>query len=417
MRQDTPSQLVLGRLAATALSFVTGPLIARSIGAEGRGETAAVLALFYLVPILVGLGVPLEVRRVAASTRTGAVIRGARILSLFAVAPSLLFAFVLHGTLLEGLEPTTAFVAACGVASTPITILWMCDISVLVALGKFRKVIVIQILQPLFYLCCIAIIALISELTAANVLVSYLVANSVVATIGWFFTSRSDQGFSPPPSKLFKSSLKFSGSSIAEAASNRLDQAIMIPIIGSYQAGLYAVAVSITVLPTVFGQALGAAYFREVAVARQERAKILQRAIGETVAMSLVLVPISMLAVTVLVPLVFGSEFVGAILPGLVLAVASSGSVLLLVMSMLLGAQGKGWVMTSGQIGSLFMGIGALLLFGPSGGALAAAGASVLAAATGVIVLAILGRFPFRAFLLSADHLRGAIITLVKRKA
>src|SRR5689334_5155238 len=63
IRSDVPFQITIANFASLVFSFLTVPVIARAVGAEGRGETAAVVAAFVFVPVLLGLGIPLEVRR------------------------------------------------------------------------------------------------------------------------------------------------------------------------------------------------------------------------------------------------------------------------------------------------------------------------------------------------------------------
>ena len=75
---DTPAHIALANVAASAIALITAPIIARSIGAAGRGETAAALAAFALVPIVLAIGMPIELRRVWATARADSLVRSFR---------------------------------------------------------------------------------------------------------------------------------------------------------------------------------------------------------------------------------------------------------------------------------------------------------------------------------------------------
>ena len=71
---NSPMTMLGSRLSVAALGLISAPLIAQALGPSGRGETASALATMYLVPILLALGMPFEVRRrVLADGGMGAV--------------------------------------------------------------------------------------------------------------------------------------------------------------------------------------------------------------------------------------------------------------------------------------------------------------------------------------------------------
>src|SRR3974390_2061690 len=50
--------LTAAKVLASASGFITGPLLARALGAGGRGDLAAVQVPFLLAPVIIGLGIP-----------------------------------------------------------------------------------------------------------------------------------------------------------------------------------------------------------------------------------------------------------------------------------------------------------------------------------------------------------------------
>ena len=95
---DSPSAVALGRFLSMGFSLLTAPLIARSLGVEGRGYVAGMLALIAVAPVMVGLGVPLAVRRrVLAGFDRTTIASSARSLALLGLAPSMVMALGLNG--------------------------------------------------------------------------------------------------------------------------------------------------------------------------------------------------------------------------------------------------------------------------------------------------------------------------------
>lgn len=378
-KADSPSYMLLGRAAAAGMALVSSPVIGRAIGPDGRGETAAAIALFLLVPVLLSLGLPLEVRRRAAIGQGADAIRSARAIAIISSLPAFLIAGICHFTIFEGFSSEARAIATFGICLTPLTFSWICDLSYLIAHQRFRDVFALQMVQPALF-TVLVLTAWISGLaTTATVLSANLVGFVATFFIGLRLTGVKLKGSRMNLREIWRDSLGYAGSSVAESASFRLDQILVLPLIGAYQAGLYSVAATIAVIPVAIGQALGAAFFTPIARAtKSERGAIQAEATRAGFTLALFSIPPTILLSAIGIPIAFGSDFSGSV-PVAAIALVGSGLLLVAyVVSMALAADQKGGRMTAAQSLSLAVAIGLLLVLGPPLGAIGAAIASSL---------------------------------------
>lgn len=377
LRTESPSLLVVGRLSATALAFLTAPIVARAIGPEGRGETAAAIALFTIVPIVLAIGVPLEVRRLAAIGQGAEALRAARIFCLGALPVSIAVGVIAYLTLFASFDSSARLVAAIGIAVCPLMMSWTCDLSVLIASGRFRGVMALQLVQPVTYLLFVIVFLLAGVLSTGTVLVANI-AGTVSAFITGATLSRIPlRGVTYRLGGLLRGGVRFAGSSIAEAASSRLDQVIALPLIGAVQAGLYSVAVTVASIPLAVGQALGATYFPIIARTEPEERRVhKEEAVRVAVAGALMCLPLIAIGSWLGIPILFGSEFFAAVPVAWISGLGTCALIVAYVCSMVLAAEGRGYRMTLAQLLALGVAILLLFLLAPRFGAVGAAAAS-----------------------------------------
>lgn len=383
MNTNSPALLLLGRLGASGLALMSAPIVARAIGPEGRGETAAALALFALVPIFLGLGLPLELRRLVAVEGDTSSVRPARRLVAMSALVSLPVAFICSISIFSTFDGEAKLAATIGVALTPLTLSWICDTSVLVARRDYRGIVALQLLQPLSYLLGVAALWAASLATTSSVLWVYLASNAVSFAFGIWRVRASRHGAEPATGQLLRGSLRFAGGSLAEAASNRLDQVLALPVLGAAQAGFYSVGVTIGLAPLALAQALGTASFTHIAKAQgRRRRRLVNQSIAQVASLSFVSSLILSLVGPYLVVVLFGDAFRGAEWAIRVSAVACMLASISLQASTVLIATGKAGKLAVSQVFSLVTGIGFLFLLGPEFGAVGAALASAIGYAT-----------------------------------
>lgn len=415
LRGESPFLLVIGRLGATALAFITAPIIARAIGPIGRGETAAALAAFAIAPILLAFGVPLEIRRLAAVGQAAESLRTGRVICLLAVPVAVALGLLGYFTLFASFDASARLVAAIGVATSPLAMAWMCDLGVLIATGRLRGVMFMQLLQPVVYLLAILAFWTAGMIDTSTVLIANVIGTLATCVLGVALTRVPVRGGRYPLGEMLRGGGRFAGSSMAEAASTRLDQMVALPLIGAFQAGIYSAAVTVAALPFALGQALGAHYFPLIARAEgDERGQLKEQSIRVSTALALICVPVMVPAIWIGVPLLFGHEF-GPAVPVAWLSLAGTCTMIVAyVCSMALAAEGHGKRMTIAQTVSLAVAMGLLFLLAPRWGAMGAAAASSLSYVTLLVSLLVGMGVRFRQSLPGLADFPLAILTLVR---
>lgn len=371
--------MVAGQLGSAGLALLSSPIVARAIGPDGRGETAAATSLFFLVPIVLALGVPLELRRRAATDEAHPLIRAARLIALASSIAAAGLAVFVYLTIFSSFEEPARVAASIGVLLSPVSIVWMCDVSVLVAHQRYRAVFAMRMIQPSVYLALVLFFWVVGLSSTSTVLWSSIAGLMATSIVGIVLTKTSLRGERVSVSDLNRSSLSFSGSAIAEAASSRLDQVVALPLIGAAQAGLYAVAATVAMIPLALGQATAAAVFSPIARSSGDaRSRLQAEAVRESIVIASVSCPIVAVASVFGIPFVFGSDFGDAVPVACVCLVGSAALIVAYVSSMSLAADNKGMRMTVAQVVSLAFAIGCLLILGPWLGAIGASIASSL---------------------------------------
>lgn len=375
---NSVSLVAISRIVSMGLTLMTAPIIARAIAPVGRGETATAIAAITIVPIFVGFGLPLEIRRRAATRDSRSSVRAARDVCAVLFLPSALISLILFFTVFSSMPHAVAITASVGVGLAPLSVSWLCDQSVMIGRGNFRAVALIQLAQPVMYVLIVSVGFLVGVITVQYVIVANLAGVFLAFVVGLCVCRASFLGARDSRKSVVGGGVKYAGSSIVEASANRLDQILVLPLIGSFGSGLYSIAVTVSSIPLSIGHALGAHFFN--LSARQEPSA---RSVGgEAIRSSIVLVSIfvAIIALTVpfLVPVIFGPDFEGAVPSVLVSLVGSLFMTIAYVGSMVLAGAGRGRTMTYAQLGCLIVGISLLYIFAPIWGALGASVASAL---------------------------------------
>lgn len=378
-RMNAPWVITAARFAILGSGLVTAPLVARAVGPEGRGLTASALATLAILPFVLGVGLPMAVRRRAAIESVSEIVRTVRLFAFFLVVPATLLGLLAKGVFLSGLTGAQSLVFMAGAAATPLFISALADESVLIVRKQFLGVAIYRAAQPVVYFVIVVCTTLTGTLDVTWIIVAMASGTVASGVVGSVLVRVGLRGPRVPMRPLLRQGISYAGSELAEVSQNRLDQVVMVSLIGASQAGLYAVAVTLATLPVVLGHAVGAAVFREVANAQgAERDDLVARTLRAANLMGIV-ASASLAGVTPLVvPFLFGKEFIGAV-PVTLIALAGSTAILTgYVATVLLGAEGAGRSMTLAQVAGVFTGIGLLFVLGPRFLAIGAAVASSL---------------------------------------
>jgi O-antigen/teichoic acid export membrane protein len=414
----SPVLVAVGQLVASGLTLVSAPIVARAIGPEGRGLTAAAIACFVIVPVVLGFGMPLELRRRAGTPNGPAAIRTARLIALAATLPAALLGMVLATTLFGEADAATRWSIGIGVAATPATVWIASAISVLVAHRRFIDVLILRVTPPFVYVVVVIVIwAATGRVEVWEVVAGNLAGTLVAALLATWMIRPGATAERVPARQLLRGSAPFAGGSLAEALVAQLPQILAISVLGLRDAGFYSVAATIGMAPLALAHALGAASFSHIALADDEDRTPLvvesTRLAVTAAAASAVLV----LAVSPAVPLVFGEAFAEAAPVTAGMAIFTFGAVGSYALAMSLVALGRGWRTTSVNVTMLVIGVGGFLLLGATSGAIAAAIGMGAGALVSLVVALLHMRLPVAAMIPRPGDLLGLVRMLLRRNA
>lgn len=337
--------------------------------------TAAALAAVTITGVAIGMGVPLAVRRRAVDPgERDDAVRSARRIAWHTVPPATLIGVALAFTLLADLDAlaTLAFIIAMGMAG--LTVSWSVDANVLVAERRYFRILWLGSIQTVAYFIVVLVLWITGSMSVAAVLFAHAAGTLAAFLLGrrWVTVSRARAG---SVRSLIAEGFRLWGSQAAEIASARLDQLLVLPIIGASPTGLYSVAATIGSLPVTIGLAFGTSAFRDFV--RERSIEQMRSAVRMAVAIAGLLAATVALVSIWGIPLLFGEQFRGAIPLAFITLM---GGVLVTgnyVCSMALIAVQRGGSMTLVQVSGLVVG---LLLLVPGGLLWGAFGAAVASA-------------------------------------
>jgi len=315
MRASSPLWIALGRLGASLLSFASAPVLARILGPEGRGITAAVLAAAFIAPALLSLGLPFWVRRQSLLGRGRAATRNSRLLIVLTTPVAFAIGVAASIALLPDVNATTLAASITAIASAPLTVWWMCDEGRLLAVGAYRQVAWLLMVQPAVVLAAVLVgffpgwvdvpFVLYASSAGAFLTVVYgCIAVARVSTIG------EDAEHRMRMLPTIAASIKFYIPTLLEATAARLTSTLALPLAGAYAAGLYSVAATLASAPVALGHAAAASHARTLpdedgVIRRDSEVRGVRQSLAIGIAVTAVGAPLS----PWLVPLVFGQEF------------------------------------------------------------------------------------------------------------
>jgi O-antigen/teichoic acid export membrane protein len=375
-------------------AFLTGPILARVLGPEGRGLLAGVLAPIGLVTLLLSFGIPEATTHFAA--RFPKALRRLTVVSICGGAAAGILALVaLHvyadvavsdpvaqrlvrnlSWLLPGIMAVAALRAVV-LGSSRFT-----TVNVERSIGAFARLALIVGLAASGALT----IGTAACATEGAVLV---VALLVVVPAAIRLSTDADDAL-PRPGRMISYGLHVWPGVVAGVVLLRADQAMMLPLAGAEQLGLYAVAVAIAEVLN-----LGVIALRDVllpTVSKDWNVDVLTRASRCFVVLMAPVLLVTILLVPVGLPLLYGEDFTPAVPMAQILCL----SALPFGVSMLLGAglmAARRPGLTSVVQGiSAVVALGGLVLLLPLLGGRGAALVSLIAYAMGALLSALICR-------------------------
>lgn len=256
-------------LFTTAVSAVTGLVLARLLSPTGRGHFAAVSAYFGLSLVIFELGIGSAVVYFIAKLNVAQAhyVRTASALLL----PLGLFAAIateVLGLALRSGSPTRASAFMVLPLSIIVTFAGAAPTFALqsLSLGKWNLV---RLAQPAAFLMLIVSTALMSSLSVLTVVNLMTISLIVQTSLSWYFYTRINATAGHLTRRYVRPMLRFGMLNMSSNAPNslnsRLDQLVLAAMVSSAALGQYAVAVSISVLATPLVVAFGNVAFPSLA--------------------------------------------------------------------------------------------------------------------------------------------------------
>jgi O-antigen/teichoic acid export membrane protein len=358
--------------------LITGPIVARALGVDGRGDLAAITAVLTVGPWVLDLGLSSwlareRARGVGREELLGAALPVAFACSLIGVVA----AIPLSQALGQGRPVVTAFLQV-GLFLMPVSVGLHTVAGLATGESRWGLVVATRVVGTVLPALGIVALAVLGRLTLISAAAAYLVGGFlggllflqvVRGTRRLVFDRRRTAAASSFGVKSWLST-------VAATANNRLDQVLMAGLVPSRELGLYAIAVTTASLALSLVGAVSDVLFPRVAEGDRAIA-----ARSTRITMSLVATAGVMLAVLSpwLIPFVFGEAFTSAVPMVVILLMASVPMAGAFVLSFALIAANNPQAAMYAEFVAFAFTIPALILLLPDYGGLLAAVVSLLA--------------------------------------
>jgi O-antigen/teichoic acid export membrane protein len=376
------ARLTVANALAAATGFITGPLLARALGASGRGDLQAIIVPLQLTPIVLSFGITAYAYRTLPRGQTVDEVIPSLGLPLLVIGLIAATAAVpIADALAAGRETVRSYLIV-GFMATPFALLIMLLSSSLAALERWRAVVAMSVIPFAVPFVAIVGLAAFGQLTVATAAAATIFGSLLAVVPGLpLLVSVRKPAFRP---SLVREGVSFGMRSwlggLAQIANGRLDQVLMITLVPSGQLGLYAVA---TTISGAFGLVAGAVCPPLMARIGSGERHLMPQAVRMTVTVTIGLNLAVALVTPILLPLLFGPEFRAATPMALVLLAASVPLAGASVLSTALQADGVPLIPSIGEgIALIVTVVGLIVLLPPLQGmgaavvSLAAYGAS-----------------------------------------
>jgi O-antigen/teichoic acid export membrane protein len=391
---DAPPRRTLKAFAGlTAVQFlqlgtglVTGPLLARSLGADGRGVLAAIAVPLGVLPFVCQLGLGSFAVNAAAKGRPPSEVFGSLAVPLAVVGALTAAATPLIVPVFSNGRELIEHYLTIGLLLLPLGLLLNLVLDIGWGLSLWRVLVKTRAAIPLFTLVATVGLFAAGRLSVQNAAL-VAIAGGLMPAIALVPVMRRI-GRPQFRAGLLREGLGFGvrawPGTMASLANQRLDQLVMIPLVPSRELGLYAVAVTIASLSSLLSSQLITVRLPRIAAGEHGLLPQTVRRLFLVVLFTQVWLAIA--TVFLLVP-VFGPEFADAKPLVFVLLLATLGNSAVGTLGQALAGTGRPGAPSVGEMVSLAITIPGLLVLLPSMGAMGAALVSAVAYNTTLAVL------------------------------
>jgi O-antigen/teichoic acid export membrane protein len=369
-RRGSVAQLLGASYLITLLAMVSGPVVARVLGPTDRGLFASATVYGTVAVQLLNLGVSLAIahsltNRLEPPERLlGAALRFAAA----TVLPAFLAAALTVGLLLEHLHGWAAIISFGIVASAPLGVLGLSLQSFLLAASALRPLALLRVAPILSSFIVVMALVATGHLTLESYLALYLSLGLLSALAAFVAVGVRPSGHAPLK-PLLRFGLRAYPGSFGNLVNLQLDQALLAALVAPAQLAFYAIAVTISTVPQLIGEAVAA---RSVSgVAGPDRALEPHKAEGyfrmNVLVCGVAVIGVAALA-PALIPLVYGDAFAPVVAPLLILLPGALALATANVAGLCLIVLGRPGVTSVAEVAAVAVtGVGLWLALGPFG--------------------------------------------------
>ena len=341
-------------IAIHGLNVVTGVLLARSLGPQGRGELAAVMLWPGILAAVGSVGVVEAITyHTARANASISTLLGTSI-SLCLVQSGVLVVsgIVLVSFVLTRYEPPTRHAAYLFLAYIPLYLLAMYLMAILNGMRRYSRFHGLRLLVIVTSAAGLVTLALTGRLTVTGATMVFLLAHAValVASAAGLRTMRSGLKIER---KVARSLLAFGfrshSGNLTAMLNERLDQLLISILLAPTQLGLYVIAVTLTSLTALVGSSVSLVALPSIAELSPgpARDQAIQRLVASTLIGSIAVTGPILLLLPWLIGTFFGRSFQAATPAARILLVAAVALSTNRVLSAILRAVGRpldaGW--------------------------------------------------------------------------
>jgi O-antigen/teichoic acid export membrane protein len=383
--------LTVGNFGAQATRLVISILVAQLLGPAGRGAVALISVLDEVSSAVFTIGIPIAAG-FHAKLRLNPdqnLINSGGLIGVF-LLPITVGTGMLVGQLALGvLEPIARWITVLLIAWTGIVNLpGMVAMNILQAHRELRKLAVYRVTFGTVTMLVVLAVAVAGELSVAWVAAAFAIGR--IATGVYGLSATKWPSYRAPIAKLMplvRYGITAVPGSVGTLLNNRLDQLLIAPLVSLGDLGLYAVAAGTSFPPTTVAMSMGAGAFATVTNDAQLGRKgststAIRRGILVSAIASAGLAAVS----PVLIPILYGPAFKGAVMPTIILLAGSVAWGGQLVACQCANALGHPSFASISESIGLFVTIVGLIIFVPPYGIIGASVVSLVAYITRLLV-------------------------------
>jgi O-antigen/teichoic acid export membrane protein len=370
-------------LAINALALVTGPLQARLLGPQGRGELALVLVVTGFAPV-VGLSLGAFLAREITRTRERGVLLGTVVvLSAGLGAFGSVCAYPVSRLFGHGDVQTLIF---AGLLTLPVGVVGLNLHGAYWGEERWKLHSAMRLISPLVIVCGYVVLALLDAFTVVTAAVTVFAASALTMLPLWpLVRSTRSWGFDRDVARRALSfGAKVNVGGIASQGNVRVDQIFVASLISTRELGFYVVAATLATATLLVSQALNQIVVPMVATGDQ---RFVPRILRITLALMIIVAVTLAAATTPLIHVLFGPEYDASVRPAQILCFASvfiAGKGIATAALLGHGRPGETAIIEITTFATL---VGTMLLVVPAYGATGAAVVVMFTAAAGLGVL------------------------------